>query len=95
MADWEGNELHPSPVSSEGLQEAEVFLVFLLELNITAKVPAEADLDDDEGAFFLVDGGRVGGGSVWYPSCIDEVWCSAMSGFKPQMGLLLWEDPIR
>ena len=94
MADWEGNELHPSPVSPEGRQEGEIFLVLLLELNIAAKVPTEANLDDDEGAFFLVDGGRVGKGSVWYPACIDEVWCCAMPGFKQQLGLPLWEDPI-
>ena len=89
------HKLHPSPISSKGRQEMEVLLVLLLELNVATKVPAEVDLYDDEGAFFLVVGGRVGRGSVGYPSRIDEIWCCAMSGFTQQMGLPLWEDLIR
>ena len=72
-----------------------VFLLLLLELNVAAEVPAEADLDDDEGAFLLVEGGRVGRGNVYDPSCIDEVWCCDMSGFKQQLILPLREGPIR
>ena len=67
MADGKGNEIHPSPISSEGHQ---YLLVLLLELNVAAEVPAKADLDDDEGVFFLLEGGRVRGGSVWDPACI-------------------------
>ena len=59
-----GYELHPFLVSSEGRQERGVFLGLLLKLNVAAEILAEADLDDDEGAFFLVEGGRVGGESV-------------------------------
>ena len=73
MADGEGNELHPSPVPSEGRDEEEVFLGLLVELNVAAEILEEADLDDDEGALFFVKRGRVGGGSVWETSCIDEV----------------------
>ena len=51
--DGEGNELHPSPVSSEGRQEGGVFPGLLLVLNVAAEIPAKADLDEDEGAFFL------------------------------------------
>jgi hypothetical protein len=50
------------------------FSVFFFELNVATEVLAEADLDDDEGALFSVKRGRVGGGSVWAPSCVDEVW---------------------
>ena len=69
-----GNELHPSPVSFEGRHEGGVFLGLLLELNVSVEVPTEADLDDDEGALFLVKRARVGGGSVLNLSSIDEVW---------------------
>ena len=94
MADGKGNELHSSPISSEGRDEGGVFLDLLVELNVAAEVRVEADLDDDEGTLFSVKRDRVGGGSVWDPSCIDEVLCCAMSGFLQHMGLFPWEDPI-
>jgi hypothetical protein len=62
VADGKGNKLHPSPVSSEGRQEWGVFLGLLLELIVASEIHAETDLDDDEGAFFLVEGDRIGGG---------------------------------
>ena len=86
-----GNELHPSPISSKGRDEEGVFLGLLVELNVAAEVPAEAALGDDEGVLRS----RVGEGSVWDPSCIDEVRCCAMSGVERHMGLSTWEDPIR
>ena len=64
MADGKGNEVHPSLVFVEDRQEGRVFLGLLLELNVAAEVHAEADLDDDEGALFLVKGGQVGGGGI-------------------------------
>ena len=38
---------------------------------------------------------RVGEESVWDPSCVGEVRCCAMSGFEQDLGLFVWEDPIR
>jgi hypothetical protein len=64
VADGKGNELHPSPLSSEGRDERGVFLGLLVELNVAAEVLAEANLDDDEGALFYVKRGRVRGKSV-------------------------------
>ena len=72
-----------------------IFLGLLVELNIVVKVPAEADIDKDEGPLISVEGSRVGRGSVWDPSCVDEVRCCAMSSFKQHLGLCLWEDPIQ
>ncbi len=53
MADGEGNELHPSPIPFEGRDEGGVLLGLLVDLDVAAEVHAEADLDNDEGAFFL------------------------------------------
>ena len=64
VADGKGSELHPFPIPFEGRDEEGFFLGLLVELNVAAEVPAEADLDDDEGALFYVKRGRVGGGSV-------------------------------
>ena len=96
VADEKGIELHPSPISSEGRDEGGgVLLVLLVAPNVAIEVPAEADLDDDEGALHFVEGGRVGRGSVRDSSCVDEVQCCAMSGFEHPLGLCVWEDPIR
>ena len=94
VADREGQKLHPSPVFSEGRDEGGVLLGLLVEFNVAAEVSAEADLDEDEGALIFVEGDRVGRESVWDPSCVDEVWCCAMSGFEQHLGLFAWEDPV-
>jgi len=59
VSDWESDELHPSPLFLEGHDEGGVFLCLLRELDVAAEIFAEADLDDGEGALFLVEGGRV------------------------------------
>jgi len=82
VADGKGNELHSSPIPYEVRDEGGVFLGLLVEINLAAEVLAEADLDDDEGAPFSVKRGRVGGGSVCDPSCIEEIRFCAMSGFE-------------
>ncbi len=82
MADREGNKLHPSPVSSEGHNEVAVFLGLFLDLTVAAEVPTEADFHDDDGALFLVDRCRVRGGSVWDPSCVDEVRRCVITGYE-------------
>ncbi len=95
VADGKGNELHPSPIPSEYRNEGGVLLGLLVEFNVAAEVRAEADLDDDEGALYFVEICRIGRGSVWDPSCVDEVRCCAMSGFEQPIGLFVWEDPTR
>ena len=67
----------------------------LVELDVAVEVSLEADLDDDEGALFSVKRGRVGRGSVRDPSCVYEVRCCAMPGFKQHLGMCMWEDPIQ
>jgi hypothetical protein len=94
MADREGHELHPSPIFLEGRDEGGVFLGLLVELNVAAEVPAEADLDEDEGALLSIEGGRVGRGSVRDPSCADEVRCCSMPGFEHLLVLCAWDDPV-
>ncbi len=87
MADGECNEIHPSPIPSEGRDEGGEFLGLLVDLNVATEVPAKADLGNDEGSLFLVERGRVGGGSVWDPSCTYETRCCAMFGFEQHLGL--------
>ena len=82
MVDREGDKLHPSLVSSESRDMGRVLLGLFVELGVAAEVPAEADLDDDEGALFYVEGCLVGRGIVCDPSYVDEVRCCAMSGFE-------------
>jgi len=61
------------PMLSEGRDEGGVLLGLLVELNVATEVPAKADLDEDEGALLFIEGGRVGRGGVWDPSCEDEI----------------------
>ncbi len=82
MADRECDKLHFPSVSPEGRQKGGVFHGILLKHILAANVSAESDLDDDEGAPFLVEGGRVGRKGVRDPSGIDEVRDRAMSGLK-------------
>ena len=65
---WKGDEFHMSPVFLEGRDERGVLRGVGFELGVAAEVPAESDFDDDEGAEALVEGGRVRGGGVRYPS---------------------------
>ena len=51
-ADGRGDGIHSSLIFSEGRREWGVFLSLLLELNVAAEILAEADFDDDKGAFF-------------------------------------------
>ncbi len=58
----EGDELHMPPVSLEGRDEMGVLRGLGFEFGVTSEVPAISDLDDDEGAEALVEGGRSGPG---------------------------------
>jgi len=44
MTDGKGHKLHPSPVFSEGRYERGVFIDLIVELNVAAEVPVEADI---------------------------------------------------
>ena len=59
------------------------------ELGVAAKVPAESYFDDDEGAYALVEGGRVRGGGIRYPSSVDKVRRCSMSSGVELMGFYL------
>ena len=67
----EGDELHMYLVSLEGRDEVGVLRGLSFEFGVAAEVPAKSDLDDAEGAEALVEGGRVRGGGVGYPSGVD------------------------
>ena len=47
VTDGKGDELHPSPVFTEGRDEGGVLLGLLVELIVAAEVSVEVDLDDD------------------------------------------------
>ena len=79
----EGDELHMSPMSLEGRDEGGVLRGLGFVLGVAAEVPAKSDFDDDEGAEALVEGVRVRGGGIKYPSGVDEIRrCSMSSGVK-------------
>ncbi len=80
MAYRKGDEFYMSPVFLEGYDERGVLRGFGFELGVAAEVPAKSDFDDDEGAQALVEGGRVRGGGVGYPSGVYEVRRCSMSG---------------
>ena len=66
----------------------EYFSVFLLCLmSQPIEVPAEADLDDDEGAEFLVEGGRVWVWGIRKASGVCEIRGFSMSGGEKLLGL--------
>jgi hypothetical protein len=67
VADREGQKLHPSPVPDEGRDEGGVLLGLLVEVNVAAEVLIEADLDDDEGALFLLNEVGMGEGVTGTP----------------------------
>ena len=75
----ENDELHMSPMSLEGRDEGGVLRGLGFVLGVAAEVPAESDFDDDEDAEALVEGGRVRGGGIKCPSCVDEIWRCSMS----------------
>ncbi len=66
VSNWEGDEIHCSPMFLEGRDERGVFLGLGGELIFATKVSTESNLDDDNGAEFLVEGVRVRVGGVGY-----------------------------
>ena len=56
MADGDANEVNPAPIASKRGHQGVVLVGFFLELLVAAKVHAEADLEEDEGAVLAVEG---------------------------------------
>jgi len=79
---------------SEISSQAPKLRAICLDLNVAVEVPAEADPYDDEGALFLVERCWVRGGSVWDPSCVDEVRSCALPGLEQRLGLSHGENPV-
>jgi hypothetical protein len=52
---------------------------YFRDLHVATELFLEADLDDDYGALFLVERGRVWRGGVWCPPYIDEEQYCAMA----------------
>ncbi len=73
MADGDAYELDASPIFAEGCKKGEVFLVLLGVFLVAAEVPAEADLEDDEGAVLPAESVSVGGWVGWYSERVDDV----------------------
>ena len=94
VAYGKGNELDTSPVSLEGRDEGGVLHGLGFNLGVAAEVPAESDLDDDECAQFLVEGGRVRGRGVGDPSRVDEVRCRSMAGDLELLYFVIGEYPF-
>jgi hypothetical protein len=70
---WPMGMLDSSPVSAKGGEQGEVLVGLLGVLLVTTEVPAKAQLYEDDGAVFLVEGVNVGGWVGWYSSCVDDV----------------------
>ncbi len=60
MADGDADELDASPLLPEGCEEGEVLVGLLFVFLVEAEVPTEADLEEEEGAVFLVERVEVG-----------------------------------
>ena len=58
-SDGEGDEFDLSPVSLESRDEGGVFLAPGFHFGVAAQIFVEADLDDDEGIEFFIEGRRV------------------------------------
>ncbi len=81
MSDGEGDDLHCSLVFLEGRDEGGVLVGLGFEFVLTSQVPTISDLDDNESAAFLVEGGRIWGGRVGYLPGVNEVRrCAVTSG---------------
>jgi hypothetical protein len=79
VADWEGDELHASPLFLECREEGSVLRGYGLEFGVASEISTVSDFDDDEVAELRVEGGRVRGGGVGYPPGIDQVRRCTMS----------------
>ena len=67
MADGDAYEVDPSPIASERGHQGVVLVGFFLQLLVAAEVPAEADLEEGEGAVLAVEGVNFRDGSASTP----------------------------
>jgi hypothetical protein len=79
VADGDTNKLYASLMSSEGSEYGEVLVGLLVVFLVAAKIPAETDLEEDEGTVLQVEGVDVGGCVGWHSSCVDYVGGSSRS----------------
>jgi hypothetical protein len=79
MTDGEGDKQNCPPMLLEFRGEGDVFVGLGFAFFFTFKVATESDLDDDEGAKFLVEGRRIWGGGVGYPPGVYEVRSCAVT----------------
>ncbi len=94
MSDGEGDELHMSPVFLEGLDKGQVLVGLVSAFVFTPQVSTKSDLDDDEGASFLVEGGWIREWRVWYSPGVNEVRCRALAGGVELLDFLVRGDPL-
>jgi hypothetical protein len=94
-SDGEGDKLYYSPVFLEGRDEGDVLVGLGFEFVFTSQVPTKSDLDDNESADFLVEGGRIWGGGVGYPPGVNEVRCCVVTSGMQLLGFVEREDPLR
>ena len=93
VADGDANELDASPISSEDAKEGVVLLGILGELVVAAEVPAESDLEEEEGAVLAVEGVEVRRGVGWHSLGVDDVRGGSHSCRHQAVEVLLWELP--
>ncbi len=59
MSNGEGDELHCSPMFLKSRDEGDALVGLGFEFVFTSQDPTESDLDDNEGAEFIVEGGQI------------------------------------
>jgi hypothetical protein len=93
VADGDANELAASLLFAEGCEEREILVGLLIVFLVAAKVPAKADLEEEEGAVFLVERVELGGEVVWYSTCVDNVGGDSSSCRNDVVEVFLWKSP--
>ncbi len=73
VADGDADEVDAVPVFAKGGEQGEVFIGLLGVFIVSAKVPAKADLEEDEGTILSVEGVGIGDGVCWHSSRVDNV----------------------
>jgi len=94
-SDGEGDEFDLSPVSLESRDEGGVFLAPGFHFGVAAQIFVEADLDDDEGIEFFIEGRRVWVWGVRNAPGINQVRARSMSGGVKLLDIISRYNPIR
>ncbi len=91
VAYWKGDEFHMSPVFLEGRDKRGVLRGLASSLVSQPRSRQNPiSMNDDEGAEALVEGGRVRGGGVGYPSGVYKVRRCSMSGGVELLNFYVW-----